>query len=155
MDDITLNESPEAGNRAGEGPGGARADVSAFATTRTAELMAALLRQTADWRRRKAEEYDHDARNLRSAAGLEELADFVLALPEGDPRLARLGRLAVEGEVFVPGQQTLYEIGRFRFFHDAATPDAFLDRLVELAEADAGEQGRFGGRLPEGDDPWG
>ncbi|MDF2762540.1 MAG: hypothetical protein K0S83_1274, partial [Thermomicrobiales bacterium] len=23
-----------------------------------------------------------------------------------------------------------------------------------LAEADRGESGRFGGRLPEGDDPW-
>jgi len=27
--------------------------------------------------------------------------------------------------------------------------------LVGLAEADRGESGRFGGRLPEGDDPWG
>ena len=29
-----------------------------------------------------------------------------------------------------------------------------LDTLVTLAEADRGESGRFGGRLPEGDDPW-
>ena len=135
-------------------PDGGSDAVAPFTTTRTGRLMADLLRQTAAWRRRKAEEYDRDARNLRAAAGLEELADFVLALPEGDPRLHRLGRLAVAGEVFQPGQQTLYEIGRFRFFHDAAGLDAFLDRLVELAEADAGEQGRFGGRLPEGDDPW-
>ena len=27
--------------------------------------------------------------------------------------------------------------------------------LVELAVADRGEMGHFGGRMPEGDDPWG
>jgi hypothetical protein len=32
--------------------------------------------------------------------------------------------------------------------------DPFLDTLVALAEADRGEGGHFGGRLPEGDDPW-
>ncbi len=118
------------------------------------QAVADYARTTAEWRRRKAEEYDRDARNLRSAAGLDELADHVLSLPTDDDRIVRLTRLAIQGEEFVPGQQTSYEIGRFRFFHDSASFDAFLDRLVELAVADRGEMGRFGGRLPEGDDPW-
>jgi hypothetical protein len=50
--------------------------------------MARYLRSLADWRRQRADEYDRDARNLQSAAGLEELAGFVLGLPEDDPRLA-------------------------------------------------------------------
>jgi len=117
--------------------------------------MADYLRTIADWRRRKAEEYDRDARNLRSAAGLDDLAEHVLALPEDDDRLHSLDRLAMVGELFEPGQQTSYEIGRFRFFHPEAGLDPFLDSLVELAQADKGEHGRFGGRMPAGDDPWG
>ncbi len=119
------------------------------------QAVAEFIRATASWRRRKAEEYDRDARNLRSAAALEELADHVLALPADDPRLRELARLTTEGEEFRPDQRVLYELGRFRFHHPEAGLDPFLDTLVELAIADKGEQGRFGGRLPEGDDPWG
>ena len=121
-------------------------------TTRRA--IAAYLHQIADWRRRKAEEFDRDARNLHTAAALEELADFVLALPDEDDRLRALDRVAMEGEAFAPGQMTSYEIGRFRFFSDEPTLDAFLTTMVRLAEADRGEQGRFGGRQVEGDNPW-
>lgn len=109
---------------------------------------------TAGWRRRKAEEYDRDARNLRTAAALEELADYILRLPGDDRRLIELQRLAGAGDDFAPDQRVLYEIGRFRFHHPDAGLDPFLDTLVSLAEADRGESGRFGGRLPEGDDPW-
>jgi hypothetical protein len=116
--------------------------------------LAEFCRTTADWRRRKAEEYDRDARNLRTAAALDELAQFVLTLPAGDQRLSDLQRLAGTGDDFTPDQRVLYEIGRFRFHHPEAGVDSFLDTLVSLAEADRGEAGRFGGRLPEGDDPW-
>jgi hypothetical protein len=109
---------------------------------------------TAAWRRRKAEEYDRDQRNLRTASALDEFADYVLKLPASDPRLADLQRLAGLGEDFAPDQRVLYELGRLRFHHPEVGLDPFLDTLVELAEADRGEAGRFGGRLPKGDDPW-
>lgn len=112
------------------------------------------LLRVAAWRRAKAEEYDRDLRNLRSADAIEELADFIRSLPDSDPRLARLGRLGMEGDMFFPGQQASYEIGRFRFFDEAGEVDGFLTAVVDLAERDAGEQGRFGGTLPVGDDPW-
>jgi hypothetical protein len=118
------------------------------------QMMAEYLRSVATWRRQRYQDDLRDARNLRSAAALEELADHVLALPPEDERLQRLQRLAVEGETFVPGQQTAYEIGRFRFFSDEAGLDAFVDRIVELAAADRGEQGRFGGIQVPGDEPW-
>jgi hypothetical protein len=117
--------------------------------------LAEFCRTTAAWRRRKAEEYDRDARNLRTAAALDELAGHVLALPPDDPRLTAMQRLAGTGDDFTPDQRVLYELGRFRFHHPEAGLDPFLDTLVTLAEADRGEAGRFGGRLPEGDDPWG
>lgn len=109
---------------------------------------------TAAWRRRKAEEYDRDERNLRTAAALEELAAYVRSLPADDARLVELHRLAGGGDDFQPDQRVLYELGRFRFHHPETGLDPFLDTLVELALADRGEMGRFGGRLPEGDDPW-
>jgi hypothetical protein len=122
--------------------------------TSTQRAISAYLEHVAEWRRRKAEEFDRDHRNLRTAAALEQLAQHVLDLPEEDDRLVALDRLAMVGEIFAPGQMTSYEIGRFRFFADEPTLDAFLDHLVRLAEADRGEQGRFGGRQVEGDDPW-
>lgn len=109
---------------------------------------------TAAWRRRKAEEYDRDERNLYTAAALDELAAYVRSLPADDPRLVELHRLAGSGDDFQPDQRVLYELGRFRFHHPETGLDPFLDTLVELALADRGEMGRFGGRLPEGDDPW-
>ena len=122
---------------------------------RTQRAIAAYLTMVADWRRRKAAEYDRDDRNLRTAAALEELAEYVLALPDDDERVRTLNRVAMEGETFAPGQMTSYEIGRFRFFSDEPSLEAFLTNLVGLAEADRGEQGRFGGRQVAGDEPWG
>ena len=117
--------------------------------------LAEFCRSTADWRRRKAEEYDRDARNLRTAGALDELAGYVVDLPIDDARLRDLQRLAGTGDDFTPDQRVLYELGRFRFHHPDTGLDPFLDTLVSLAEADRGEAGRFGGRLPAGDDPWG
>jgi hypothetical protein len=116
--------------------------------------LAEFCRTTAAWRRRKAEEYDRDERNLRTAAALEDLADHVLTLAADDPRLLELQRLAGTGDDFTPDQRVLYEVGRFRFHQPDTGLEPFLDTLVTLAAADRGEAGHFGGRLPEGDDPW-
>jgi hypothetical protein len=118
------------------------------------QMIADYLRNVAVWRRQRAQDDLHDARNLRSASALESLAGFVLALPEDDERIQDLSRLAVEGETFVPGQQTAYEIGRFHFFSEESSFDAFLTWMVELSEADRNEHGRFGGRQVPGDEPW-
>jgi hypothetical protein len=108
----------------------------------------------ADWRRQRYQDDLRDRRNLQSAAALDQLADYVLALDVDDARLPELQRLSVEGEHFVAGQQTAYEIGRFHFFDVNVGFDSFLDRIVELTIADANEHGRFGGLQAPGDDPW-
>lgn len=111
-------------------------------------------RSVAGWRRARYQDDLRDPRNLVSAAGLDELAVWVTALPEDDPRLATLSRLASVGTSFTPGQQVLYEIGRFRFFQPETELDTFLDQIAQLAEADHVERGHFGGRQVPGDEPW-
>lgn len=111
-------------------------------------------RSVASWRRSRYQDDLRDPRNLVSAAGLDALATWVLALPDDDPRIAVLARYASVGASFTPGQQTLYEIGRFRFFQPETELDAFFGQLVELAQADHIEHGRFGGRQVPGDEPW-
>lgn len=122
--------------------------------SRTRESMADYLRQIAAWRRQRAEEFDRDERNLVVAAGLEEFAGYILALPEDDERMAILYKVASTHDEFTPGQQTSYEIGRFRFHYAETSLDAFLRHITELAVADSRERGRFAGKVPEGDDPW-
>lgn len=116
--------------------------------------MADYLRLVATWRRQRAEEYDRDERNIVAAAGLEELADYILGLPEDDERLDILNQVAVTHDEFTPGQQTMYEIGRFRFHYAETSLDGFLTHIARVAIADSEERGRFAGKLPEGDDPW-
>jgi len=116
--------------------------------------LAGHIRSIADWRRSRYQDDLRDPRNLVSASGLDELAAWVMALPDDDPRIATLSKYASEGEFFVPGQQALYELGRFRFFSPDTEFDAFLDQLAELAVADHVERGHFGGKQVPGDEPW-
>ena len=124
---------------------------------RTTDLrgsMAAYIRQLSDWRRSRYNDDLRDSRNLRSADALLDFAAYIRDLPIDDPRMAALARLASDGEMFTPGQQTAYELGRFHFHDESMTFDGFLTLLVELAERDAGESGKFGGPQVPGDDPW-
>ena len=116
--------------------------------------LAGYLRSIADWRRSRYQDDLRDPRNLVSAAGLDEMAAWTMTLPEDDPRIVILSKYASEGESFTPGQQALYEIGRFRFFSPDTEFDAFLDQLAQLALADHHERGNFGGKQVPGDEPW-
>lgn len=116
--------------------------------------LAGYLRSIADWRRGRYRDDLRDPRNLVSAAGLDELAVWVMALPDDDRRIEILSKYASEGESFIPGQQSLYEIGRFRFFTPDNECDSFMDRLADLALADHNERGHFGGKQAPGDEPW-
>jgi hypothetical protein len=112
------------------------------------------LRSVAQWRRDKMQEFDPDPRNLRSAAGLDELADYWLSLPEDDERVVELVALAFLGQMFRPGQRTEWEIPRYRFYHEESTVEGFLSRLIELARQDAAETDPIGLPMVAGDNPW-
>ena len=108
----------------------------------------------ARWRRERAEEYDRDPRNITCAVGLEGLAAYIRSLPDDDPRLAELTHWLTPYEIFEPVQQLHVAVSRFHFFQQDATFDGFLTHLDELSRIDRNEHGQFGGRLPEGDNPW-
>jgi len=116
--------------------------------------LAGYVRSVADWRRNRYQDDLRDPRNLVSARGLDEFAVWIMALPDDDRRIAVLAKYASEGDFFVPGQQALYEIGRFRFFTPETEFDTFLDQLAHLAAADHSERGHFGGKQVAGDEPW-
>lgn len=111
-------------------------------------------RSVAEWRRSRYQDDLRDPRNLVSANGLDALAVWVQTLPDDDARVTKLARYASVGTSFTPGQQALYEIGRFRFFQPETEFDIFLEQLAQLAEADHAEHGHFGGRQVPGDEPW-
>jgi hypothetical protein len=112
------------------------------------------LRSVAQWRRDKMQEFDPDPRNLRSAAGLDELADYWLSLPDDDERVVELTALTFLGQMFRPGQRTEWEIPRYRFYHEESTVEGFLGRLIELARQDASETDPIGLPMVAGDNPW-
>lgn len=116
--------------------------------------LAGYARTIAEWRRTRYNDDLRDKRNLQSADGLDEFAGFVRQLKADDARLVRLGELCMRGVAFGPGQQVHYELGRFRFFSPDVTLDGFLELLVDLAEADRGEHGQFGGPQIPDDNPW-
>jgi hypothetical protein len=124
-------------------------------TIQIQKLIEEYLTQLADWRRVRYQDDLRDARNLRSADGIEELAAHIRLLPDDDPRLVELNRLWRRGDQVEVGQQAAYEIGRFRFFIPDTELDPFLSEMVDLALTDANEHGRFGGKQVPGDEPWG
>src|SRR5687768_722879 len=79
-------------------------------------LFAEYLTGLGQWRRTRYQDDLRDPRNLVSAEGIDELAAYVRTLPDDDPRVTELDRLMRVGEQLEVGQQSAYEIGRFRFF---------------------------------------
>ena len=118
-------------------------------------LFAEYLTGLAQWRRTRYQDDLRDPRNLVSADGIEELAALIRTLSDDDPRIIELDRLMRVGEYVEVGQQSAYEIGRFRFFIPDTELDPFIDQIVDLARADRNERGHFGGKMAPGDDPWG
>src|SRR5207248_5456798 len=55
-----------------------------------AAALAAFVRDQASWRRTQAARFPADPRNARSAAALDELADFITSLDVGDRHLGEL-----------------------------------------------------------------
>jgi hypothetical protein len=86
-----------------------------------------------------AERYPDDARNRSSAECLDALARHIRSLDAHDGRLGQLWVLdsgSAAGTVWSPGPHTARAISQYGF-HGEPPPDAFIDRLVAIAEDDA------------------
>jgi hypothetical protein len=121
------------------------------------QAIADYFRGRAEWRYGKAAEYPEDARNLRCAEGLEELAEYVLSLDPSDQRIIELTTLGVREGLFSPyvGDSSAYAISRFRFDSSSAEESCkhFLTRLVQHMIEDAPRAARLAGALDDDEDP--
>ena len=106
--------------------------------SRAKELLAEAFGGQARWRSEKAGAYPDDERNLRSAAGLDHLAEYVVSLSDTDDRVRELATLVVNLEANVAhfGQRASHQISRFRFNDPDEDCDTFLSRLVPVVVED-------------------
>jgi len=92
----------------------------------------------ARWRDLKADEYPDDARNVRSAAALRELAEFVLTLSPEDYRIKRVEILIGDADgILSPGEEAAHVAGQMDF-HRQVPPEVSLNRFIEAALGDRG-----------------
>lgn len=101
------------------------------------EELVGVITHCAVWRGERAQEQPHDARNAQCAAALERAASELQALPDDDPRLARIERLVGRMDDEVAGSY-MVEAGDIIARHGfgcAARLDDLLAALVEAAEA--------------------
>lgn len=118
------------------------------------ERLADCFRAQAQWRRRKAEEYQEDRRNEQSAAALLSLADFVEEGADDLEHAVALGRhLATDGSS-LGGERAQRAISRYGYGHGvtAGSHAAFLEELLALCLWDAYE---YVAENDEDDDPTG
>src|SRR5260370_18910815 len=114
-----------------------------FSDAEIQQAIAEHFREQARWRRERAAEYPDDHRNVTIAAGLEELADYVLSLPPSDERLRELGRAGMLEGLFSPpsGAASAYAISRFRFPSSSDGYVPFLPLLFTLFSAKPAQHG--------------
>lgn len=99
------------------------------------------LREQADWRRSKAEEYPDDERNVNSARALDDLAAVVDERPD-DVRVRYLTDHHLLESVALGGEKTHRHVARWGFDRGITTADAqdaFLSELCAFAAQDAYE----------------
>lgn len=114
-------------------------------------------RSQAAWRRRIAEEYPNDPRNLQSAAALDALADYVepdeAGQYEAGSVLDQLAPFVFGDGPTLGGEQVARVTSRYGYGYTVgpSTHEAFLDELVALCVSDAYEFARDTGEDPTGE----
>lgn len=125
--------------------------VTRRAATDARAALADYVQATARWREMVAEDYPDDDRNRHSVEALDDLAEWVLRLPDDDHRLVSLGQwMQVQGlDVVSPSERGRRETSRYGFDRGVggrwalADPDYWLNELVggyvedEATETDA------------------
>ena len=90
----------------------------------TRAAFADFLREQAEWRRARADEWPEDPRNRRSAEALSELASWVMRLPNGDERLRHLADCFPEEPPFLPVGDDVVRFARATDFRFPLIPTA-------------------------------
>jgi hypothetical protein len=106
------------------------------------EVLAQELGRTATWRRESAAEHPREHTHAHSAVALEQLIDYIRALPPDDSRLRRLDELNRDPEFFLLGgdeARTLidqYGVEAMLAGDVENACDVFLTRLIMAARID-------------------
>jgi len=89
-----------------------------------AAALAAFVRDQASWRRTQAARFPADPRNARSAAALDELADFITSLDVGDRHLGELITLEAfdDHDRFRPSDELRRVVARHGYDRTALQP---------------------------------
>lgn len=98
----------------------------------TKAAFADFLRQRAEWRRARADEWPEDPRNRRSSEALSELASWVMRLPNGDERLRHLADCFPEEPPFLPVADDVARFAARYGYSFPADPDRFMNSFVAL-----------------------
>ena len=117
-------------------------------------ILAEYVLEEAAWRRTQAAERLADRRHRRCAAGLDELAGYILCLGTDDERLLELTRVChddLELGVFAPWPDGRVRrlIAWFRFDDAQQTPAGILRRLLRACVADKLEMAYATGLLSD------
>jgi hypothetical protein len=102
----------------------------------------------ATWLHHQARVRRWQRKDVRARDPLEALADFVLALPEDDPRLLELATLMVRHGVFWPGPAVEDTLLMYAGGLTGAELSALLHSIGQLAVEDALDRARAAGVLP-------
>jgi hypothetical protein len=100
----------------------------------TRAAFAEFLREQAEWRRARADEWPEDPRNRRSCEALNELASWVMGLPDGDERLQHLADRFPDEPPFLPVGDDVARFAARYGFSFTADPDRFLTSFVALID---------------------
>jgi hypothetical protein len=111
------------------------------------------LHSVSNWRTQKAAAYPDDPRNQRCAEGLEELIAHIWSLSADDEDLRVLWNTCVvesnDGtpDIFLPGLQLSYDVGRFRFDSAEGQVGTFVGRMAGVSVRDKLEWGSETGSI--------
>jgi hypothetical protein len=100
----------------------------------TRAAFADFLREQAEWRRARADEWPEDPRNRRSSEALNELASWVMTLPNDDERLQHIADCFPEEPPFLPVGDDVARFAARYGFSFPADPDRFLNSFVALTD---------------------
>jgi hypothetical protein len=109
------------------------------------------LRSKAAWRRSQEKEFPNDARNEKSAAALESLADYVDSDESSDAAIERLAPHQHDPET-LGGERTWRLVSRYGYLNIIIEDHhrAFLDELGAVTQLDA-----YNHAVEHGEDPTG
>jgi hypothetical protein len=95
-------------------------------------LLADFVRQRAQWRAAQARQWPEDPRNARSAEALDQLALWVMELPDSDERLRKIADVCTDETPFLPAGENAARFTARYGYTFTPNADRFLGVFTSL-----------------------